>query len=720
MKPNLVFSGARRRSFMTQTFRRRRSYRQLGRALVAVPERDHHPGHGHGGDDRGQNAETERDGEAAHRAGAEEIQDDRGDEHRDVRIDDRREGAPEACVERGDDRAAEMRFLADALVDQHVGIDGHADREDDAGNAGQGQRRAEQGHRGEDEEDMHAQREIGEDAEDAVGRQHVDDDQRAADHRGAFSGVDRILAEAGADGALFDHGQLRRQRAGAQQHGEVVGLLDREIAGDLARAAGDRPQDARRRNHLAVEHDGERPADILAGHLAEALAAAQIETEIDVWLAVLVEARLRVDQVLALHHHPFFDRDRRAAILLRQFLDLVRRLAGLGDEAEFQLGGGAENLLEPGRVLQARHLYQDAVGAFLLDVRLGRAERVDAAAQHFDRLRDGASNLVLDRRIGERHLDRALVGLVDVERMARRADHGVADRLVELPQKLQRLVALRGVGDPHLNAALLHGDAAGDRYSALAQLAADIVAQLLDLRMGQRGAVHFEQNVRAALQVEPEHDLPRRQDGRQAFLQGGDALRRKEARHDEQNGHDDQRDDGGDPPGGETKHWTSRSPRAFSLTMGGGLRSRFADRFLDRLAPGADLADAGPGDAHAHIGRDLDLDFAVIGRLGDLADKAAGRDDRIAAPRALEHLLMLAGAALLRAQDQEIHDRENDDERRELDEHILRPGRAARGLGECWRNQQRLNSDWPGSAPGAHRASSGAEYSGGRRESNRA
>ena len=39
-------------------------------------------------------------------------------------------------------RAAGAHFFADALVDQHVGIDRDADREHDAGDAGQRQRRA--------------------------------------------------------------------------------------------------------------------------------------------------------------------------------------------------------------------------------------------------------------------------------------------------------------------------------------------------------------------------------------------------------------------------------------------------------------------------------------------------------------------------------------------------------------------------------------------------
>ena len=42
---------------------------------------------------------------------------------------------------------------------------------------------------------------------------------------GELALLDRILAEAGADDALLDDGQLGRQRAGAQQDGEVVRRL---------------------------------------------------------------------------------------------------------------------------------------------------------------------------------------------------------------------------------------------------------------------------------------------------------------------------------------------------------------------------------------------------------------------------------------------------------------------------------------------------------------
>ena len=60
---------------------------------------------------------------------------------------------------------------------------------------------------------------------DAVGGEHVDRDQDGAEIGRRRALLDRILAEAGADHALLDDRQRRRQRAGAQQDGEVVRRL---------------------------------------------------------------------------------------------------------------------------------------------------------------------------------------------------------------------------------------------------------------------------------------------------------------------------------------------------------------------------------------------------------------------------------------------------------------------------------------------------------------
>ena len=415
-----------------------RSDRNLGRPQAAIPESDHHPRHRDRGDDRGDDAEAERDREAAHRPRPEQVEDERGHEHRHVGVDDGGEGALEAGVEGGENRTAEMRLLADALVDQHVRIDRHADGEHDAGDARQRQRRAEQHHRGEDEQDMHGEREVGEDSENAVGRNHVHDDQDRADKGRALAGVDRVLAQARPDRALLDHGELGGQRAGAQQDRQAARLVHGEIAGDLAGAAGDGRADDRRRDDLAVEHDGERPADILGRDPPELLPAAQIEAEGDVGLAgLLVEALLGVDQVLAVDHHALLHGDRAAALLHRQRFDLVRRIAGVGDELEVELGGLADDLLELGGVLKPGHLDQHPARALLGDFGLLRAHRVDAAVQDLDRLRHGVAHLVGDGGVGQGQLNPA-VGLRDVEGAAVAAGKRAADRLAQRLQQTHR------------------------------------------------------------------------------------------------------------------------------------------------------------------------------------------------------------------------------------------------------------------------------------------
>ena len=49
----------------------------------------------------------------------------------------------------------------------------------------------------------------------------------AADDTGGDAAADRVRAKAGADRALLDDVERSRQRAGAQQHGEIVGRLRR-------------------------------------------------------------------------------------------------------------------------------------------------------------------------------------------------------------------------------------------------------------------------------------------------------------------------------------------------------------------------------------------------------------------------------------------------------------------------------------------------------------
>ena len=205
----------------------------------------------------------------------------------------------------------------------------------------------------------------------------------------------------GADRALLEDRDRRRQGAGAQQQRQIAGRLHREAAGDDAAAAEDRLADDRRADHLVVEHDRERLADILARRVAETARAGRVELEADDRLVVL-EGGLRVDQHVAADHdalaHDICGRPAAAAFVLRR-QDLVARRqaaaprllhadAGI-DQLEGQLGGAPEQRLDVLRIVHARELHQDAILALALDRRLLGAGLVDAAADDFDRLRHG-------------------------------------------------------------------------------------------------------------------------------------------------------------------------------------------------------------------------------------------------------------------------------------------------------------------------------------------
>ena len=62
--------------------------------------------------------------------------------------------------------------------------------------------------------------------------------------------------------------------------------------------------------------------------------------------------------------------------------------AGLAfDEAELELRGGLDDVLDAGRIVDAGKLDDDAVAALRCDVRLGDAEGVDAVVDRLDRVR---------------------------------------------------------------------------------------------------------------------------------------------------------------------------------------------------------------------------------------------------------------------------------------------------------------------------------------------
>src|SRR5712691_373779 len=97
-----------------------------------------------GDDDRGHeadaNADPERDSKTLDRSRPNEPEDEASDDGRQVGVPDRRPCPPDAGINRGRDGPARAHFLFEALEYQHVGVDGHTDREDEPGDPGQRQR----------------------------------------------------------------------------------------------------------------------------------------------------------------------------------------------------------------------------------------------------------------------------------------------------------------------------------------------------------------------------------------------------------------------------------------------------------------------------------------------------------------------------------------------------------------------------------------------------
>src|SRR5450755_3340259 len=151
------------------------------RPLPPHPTRHDQAGQFERSKNRGDDADAERHGKTAYRAGA-DIEQHRGrDEGGDIGIQDRRQRPLEAGIDRGDRGAPAAQFLADALIDQHVGVHRDADRQHDTGDAGQRQGGVQQRQHAKDHRDIDGDRNVGEHPEQPVGQQHEHDHQDRTD-----------------------------------------------------------------------------------------------------------------------------------------------------------------------------------------------------------------------------------------------------------------------------------------------------------------------------------------------------------------------------------------------------------------------------------------------------------------------------------------------------------------------------------------------------------
>ncbi len=355
----------------------------------------------------------------------------------DVGVEDRDHGLVEADVDSLSRRYTQLELFANSLVDDDVGVDGHADGERDSRDARQRQGRAEQRQGRQHEQHVDGQRDIGQKPARAVPQSHEDQHDGEAHHgrNGALS--DAVGPEGGPD--LTDRGHDHRgvEGSGAQDQRQGLSLFQR-IGGpahvDAGRATADSLTNGGRAHDLLVEHDGEPLADVGGGDGAEHLTAAGLELERHESGLVLVPGDARIVHVVAGEHHVVLQRHRQVALLvtvgrwlvLPQQDAVVVEAVGLPQPQVEQLIIG--ELVGGHLVLGRLHdLVEERVVELLVD---------HAELEH----RRGADGV--DRRLdidhsGELHVDTAAALLDD----ARLFDAGGVDPLTEgLEDLLDRLV----------------------------------------------------------------------------------------------------------------------------------------------------------------------------------------------------------------------------------------------------------------------------------------
>jgi hypothetical protein len=327
--------------------------------------------------------------------------------------------------------------------------------------------------------------------------------------------LDGVEAERRPDGPLLEDDELGREGTRAEDEGEGVGPLGREVPLDDP-VVGDLALDVRCRLDPLVEDDGELATDVVPRDPAELLGPLGVQEELDGRLVELVLPHPGVLQVaagdgggavehvedgrprarLGVLRHPFDElqvgRDRPAVGRLRGFGRRVRPPLQV-DELELEKAGRADDVLDAGRVVDAGELDDDAVVPLRLDRRLGDTESVDAVSDGLDGLTQGLGLDLHPGRLaeGDSHLTSALVRLPVGRREGRLDeidDRRGADRV---SQRDRETLARRRVHGPD-------GDSALPRFGP--QMLGGIRGFCPECVFG----LHLHDEVDAAPEVQPE------------------------------------------------------------------------------------------------------------------------------------------------------------------------------------------------------------------------
>ena len=446
------------------------------------------------------------------------------DDRREVGVENRGERAAVAVLDRIARAATGGELLADALEDEHVRVNGHAEREDEAGDAGHRENRElhraaaahrrivredaedvrDEDERGREKRDVEEERDVGDEAGHPVVDEHEDCDEAEAEAGGDNALVLRVFAHGRRNGRLGEDLHRSGQGAGIELVGKLLGGRTVEAAGDLAVRA-DLALDHRSGNELVVEDDRELAAAasrvlgtaglVVARERRELLRALGVEAEAD---GELARGRVALDgcrlKVLASDLRIGVARDEvgrvgAVAVVLKH--EDEARIGNLERGETRSVAGSLRDFLPVLGASIARTLLDVALGRDVLGKKL-RDElvvlRVGEAELEVGRTLEGCLGGLADFLVNAGELDEKAVVLHSL-------DHGLvrAHRVDAAANNLYyaRVAVLEDFVNLGLDCASLVGDVGILGYDALSELV----------------SVDAEREGRAALKVEAEAKL---------------------------------------------------------------------------------------------------------------------------------------------------------------------------------------------------------------------
>ncbi len=164
------------------------------------------------------------------------------------------------------------QFLADTLVDQHVGVHRHTHGEHDTGDAGQGKGRLQRSERAQQHEHVGDQGDVGDPARAIVVNDHEDHHHEHGHRKGDEALTNVLGTERRTYHGLVDDAGRCREGAGLQDVRQISGFLKHlglvsGAEGDAAATIGNGLNDGGRALHHAIEGDGDVLSDVVLGHL---------------------------------------------------------------------------------------------------------------------------------------------------------------------------------------------------------------------------------------------------------------------------------------------------------------------------------------------------------------------------------------------------------------------------------------------------------------------